>query len=127
MHITHHKTPEFTDTRGAITKILDDGKTAIKSILYITSKAGAIRSNHYHKKDAHFCLIISGKMEWHEKSAEGEGETETAVLERGDMVYTPPMTIHAARALEDSVFLAFATEARNQEDYEADTIRIKLI
>lgn len=127
MHITHHQTPEFVDTRGAITKILDDGKTTIKSILYITSKVSSIRSNHYHKKDAHFCFIISGKMEWHEKLVEGGGVTETAVLGPGDMVYTPPLMIHAARALEDSVFLAFATESRSQEEYEKDTIRVKLI
>ena len=127
MHITHHQTPEFVDTRGAITKVLDDGKTVIKSILYITSKAGAVRSNHYHKKDAHFCFIISGTMEWHEKPVEGKGEVETAMLLPGDMVYTPPMMIHAARALEDSVFLAFATESRNRDEYEADTIRVKFI
>ncbi len=127
MQITHHQNPEFVDTRGAITKVLDDGKTEIKSILYITSKAGAIRSNHYHKKDAHFCFIISGKMEWHEKPVEGEGEVETVVLGSGDMVYTPPMMIHAAKALEDSVFLAFATESRSQDEYEADTIRVKFL
>ena len=127
MRITHHNTPEFVDTRGAITKVLDDGKTVIKSVLLITSNKGSVRSNHYHKKDAHFCFILSGKMEWHEKPAEGDGEVESAVLRPGDMVYTPPMMIHAAKALEDSVFLAFATESRSQEDYEADTIRVPLI
>jgi len=35
--------------------------------------------------------------------------------------------IHAMRFLQPSVFLAFATESRSQEDYEADTVRIELI
>ena len=65
-------------------------------------------------------------MEWSERPVDG-GEIESAVLEAGDMVFTPSMTIHAVRFLEDSVFLTFATEARNQDDYEADTVRVQLI
>lgn len=117
--------PKFIDERGAITRILDSD-TPIQSILTITSKKGSVRSNHYHKKDTHYCYLVSGKMEWFEKSVEG-GEIESVILEPGDMVFTPAMTIHAVRFLEDSVFLTFATEARNQADYEADTVRVALI
>ena len=118
-------TPEFVDVRGAITKILDNG-TAIKSILLITSQPGAVRANHYHKKDSHYSYLLSGKMEYSERAVDG-GAIETAVLSSGDMVFTPPQMIHAMRFLEDSVFLAMATESRSQEDYEADTVRIELI
>ena len=117
--------PEFVDGRGAITRILDSD-TPIRSILTITSKKGSVRSNHYHKKDTHYCYLVSGKMEWFEKPLEG-GEIESAVLESGDMIFTPALTIHAVRFLEDSVFFTFATEARNQADYEADTVRVALI
>lgn len=125
MILTRNITPEFVDVRGAITKILDNG-TAIKSILLITSKAGAVRANHYHKKDSHYSYLLSGKMEYSEKPVSG-GEVQTAVLSAGDMVFTPPEMIHAMRFLEDSVFLALATEPRSQEDYEVDTVRIELI
>ncbi len=118
-------TPEFMDVRGAITKILDNG-TAIKSILLITSEAGAVRANHYHKKDSHYAYLLSGKMEYSERPVSGDG-TQTAVLSVGDMVFTPPQMIHAMRFLEASVFLAMATESRSQEDYEADTVRIELV
>jgi quercetin dioxygenase-like cupin family protein len=117
---------EFIDVRGAITKILDDGKTNIKSILLITSKKDAIRANHYHQKDTHYCYLLSGSMEYHEKPIEGS-EIETALLKAGDMVFTPAMQIHAMKFLEDSVFLALATESRSQEDYESDTVRVKFI
>ena len=113
------------DVRGAITKILDNG-TLIKSILLITSQAGAVRANHYHKKDSHYAYLLSGSMEYSEKPVAG-GEIETAVLSAGDMVFTPPEMIHAMRFLEESVFLAMATESRSQEDYEADTVRIELV
>ena len=47
--------PEFIDERGGITRVLD---TPIQSVLLITCKAGSIRSNHYHKKDSHWCYIL---------------------------------------------------------------------
>ena len=125
MKLFRHISPEFIDDRGGITRILDSA-SPIRSILSITSRKGSIRSNHYHKKDTHYCYLVSGKMEWYELPVEG-GERESAILEPGDMIFTPAMTIHAVRFLEDSVFLTFATEARNQPDYEADTVRIKLI
>lgn len=124
--------PEFTDDRGEIFMIFDDGKTSINSILMITSKKGAIRANHYHKEDAHYCYMVSGKMEYTEELVEG-GKRETVTVEAGDMVYTPPMTKHAMRFLEDSSLWAFSTKSRQEGfgkkegAYEMDTVRVKLI
>lgn len=126
MQLFRNIQPEFVDMRGAIAKILDDGKTNIKSILLITSRKGAIRANHYHRKDTHYSYLLSGSMEYYEKSAEG-GDIEKVLLRAGDMVFTPAMRIHAMKFLEDSTFLACATESRSQEEYEADTVRVPLI
>lgn len=125
MRVFKNIKPEFIDERGAITKILDDGKTAIKSVLLITSKKGTARANHYHKKDSHYCYVLSGKMEWFEKPV-GGGEVSSMILHKGDMVFTPPMHIHSVTFLEDSTFLTLATESRAQEDYEADTVKVKI-
>lgn len=124
MIITRAIKPEFLDQRGGITRIFD-GSHSIKSVLVITCKAGASRSNHYHKKDMHYCYVLSGKAEWYEKPVEG-GRIESAILEAGDMVCTHPMTIHAVKFLEDTVLLTLATEHRSREDYEADTVRVTL-
>lgn len=124
MQIIPHREPEFMDVRGGISKVLDN--VTLKSVLLITSKAGSIRANHYHKKDSHYSYILSGKAEWSEKSIDG-GEMETAILEPGDMVFTAPMTVHAARFLEDTTFLAFSTKERSREEYEEDTVRVTLI
>jgi len=123
MTIFRNISPEFIDGRGMITKILDDGKTAIRSVLLITSKKGSVRADHYHKKDSHYSYLFSGKMEYSEKPVEG-GEIQTAIVEAGDMVFTPSMSFHRMKFLEDSVFLAFATESRSQKEYEGDTVRI---
>ncbi|OGE78147.1 MAG: hypothetical protein A2751_03220 [Candidatus Doudnabacteria bacterium RIFCSPHIGHO2_01_FULL_46_14] len=125
MKITRNIKPEVVEDRGNITRILDV-EEPLHSVLYVTSKAGSTRSNHYHKEDTHYCYIISGKAQWHERAVDG-GQIEKEILNAGDMVETPPMTIHAVKFLEDTVFLAFSTQPRNQEHYEDDTVRVKLI
>lgn len=117
--------PEFVDDRGGITRIVQS-EVPMRAVLFITSKAGSVRANHYHKKDSHYTYILSGKMAYSEKPVEG-GEITSVVLEAGDMVYTPPMMVHAMKFLEDSVFLACTTESREQSAYEADTIRVPIV
>jgi len=124
MKLTKKIKPEFIDGRGSITKLLDDGKTNIKSILLITSNKGSVRSNHYHKKDAHYIYMVSGKMEYHEKPVRGELKPKKVIVNAGDIIYTPPMAIHTTKFLEDSVFMAFSIKSRNQKAYESDTIRV---
>ncbi|MBI2144006.1 hypothetical protein HYU17_02540 [Candidatus Woesearchaeota archaeon] len=123
--------PEFIDERGTIAKLLDDGRTVIRSVLLIASKKGAVRANHYHKKDSHYAYLLSGSMEYAEQPVGSNGELsgrkETAVLMAGDMVYSAPMAAHAMVFLEDSVFLALATESRSQQAYEEDTVRVNVI
>ncbi len=119
--------PEFVDERGGITKILDDGKTNIKSVLLITSKAGTVRSNHYHKKDTHYLYVLSGVMEYYEKPVKAKDKPKKVVVKAGDMVYTPTMMIHATKFLKDTVLVTLSTKSRNQKAYEKDTVRIKLI
>ncbi len=126
MKIMRNIAPDFTDERGDIIKLLDDGKTNIKSVLLITCNKGAVRANHYHKHDSHYAYILSGSMEYTEQNLDNK-KTESATVKKGDLVYTPPMTAHAMRFLEDSVFLALATESRHHEAYEDDTVRIKII
>ncbi len=127
MKLTTKIKPEFVDDRGLIAKILDDGKTNIKSVLLITSKAGSVRSNHYHKKDTHWIYMISGSVEYYEKPVKGRSKTKKVIVNAGDVIYTPPMAIHAMKFLEDSVFIALSIKSRNQKAYEADTIRVKLL
>lgn len=120
--------PDFVDERGEIFKLLDDGKTSIKSVLLITCKKGAIRANHYHKKDSHYSYMLSGSMEYFEMTVNGKNQKlESITVKKGDLVFTPPNTMHAMKFLEDSEFLALSTKSRKQADYEEDTVRVKLV
>ena len=124
--ITRNIKPDFTDERGDIIKLLDDGKTNIKSVLLITCKKGAIRANHYHKEDTHYVYMLYGSMEYTEQDLNTK-KTETVVVNKGDMVFTPPMKPHAMKFLEESAFLTLATESRHHDHYEDDIVRIKII
>lgn len=121
----HKIKPFFTDKRGKMFNLLKE-KIKINSVLLISSKKGAIRANHYHKKDSHYSYLIEGKMEYFYKTKQ-EGRIKKITVNKGEVIFTPPNEIHAMKFLEDSLFLALATENRSKENYEKDTVRIELI
>lgn len=119
--------PFHVDDRGEMFHLLDKS-TPITSALYITCKKGAIRANHYHKKDTHYSYIVKGSMEYIYKDAnDKDAKEQKVIVKKGEIVQTPPMTMHAMKFLEDSIFIALTTEARDQKKYEKDTIRVKLV
>lgn len=125
--LVSHIKPEFSDERGFISRIVDQDKYPIRAVLYIKRKKGSQGANHYHKKDAHYCYILSGKVKRSEKNMEDpKAKIESVILIPGDIVLTLPMVAHRDEFLEDTVFLALTTENRNQADYEKDTVRVDL-
>lgn len=119
--------PEFIDDRGYITRLVDTDEYPLRAILYITSKKGTERGNHFHKKDAHFVYCLSGKFRYSEKDLTKKGsKKQSVILKPGDVVLSKPGIAHSMEFLEDTVFLAFTTEKREQEKYEGDTHRVKI-
>ncbi len=59
-------TKEFADARGSILPLADE---EMKSAVLITSKAGSIRANHYHKTDWHYCYVLSGSIDYYLQTA----------------------------------------------------------
>lgn len=117
----------FTDERGEIRALLPDD-IHIHSVLYITGKAGAIRANHVHKKDTHYCYILKGELEyiWKNENEPDDKTYHSIILKEGTVVFTPAGEKHKFVFLTDGVFVAMATEPRDQKDYESDTTRISL-
>lgn len=125
--VTHIK-PEFVDDRGYISRLVDTDEYPLRAVLYITSKKGSVRANHYHKKDAHFVYCLSGKFRYSEKNMKKKNsKVESVILKPGDLVLSKPGIAHAMEFLEDTVFLAFTTEKRNQDLYEEDIKRVKIV
>lgn len=125
--VTHIK-PEFVDERGFISRLVDDDSIHFRAVLYITGKAGTSRGNHYHKKDVHYVYCLSGKFRYSEKDMHDiESKMEFVILKPGDLVLSHPMVAHSMEFLEDTVFLAITTEPREQDKYEKDTVRVKVV
>jgi len=120
--------PEFIDPRGFISRVLDDKKVVIRSILHIERKKGETGANHYHKKDSHYIYIIKGKMKYFEKDmTKKNSKVISVILKAGDLMLSPKGIWHRTDFLEDTMFMAFATEHRSQKEYEKDTVRINFI
>ncbi len=114
----------FVDARGKIKPLTD---VTMRSAVLITSRAGALRANHYHKTDWHYCYVLSGAIEYFHRPHGSDEEPKRLLVETGQMVFTPPMVDHAMKFPVDTVFLTLARNPRNPEDYEKDVVRIPMV
>ena len=114
----------FVDLRGSIQPLVD---SIMKSAVMIHSKAGSLRANHYHKTDWHYCYVISGKIEYYYKELNLNKTPELVIVEKGNMVFTPPLVEHCMKFPEDTLFLTLSRNPRDQKTYELDVIRTNLI
>lgn len=111
----------FVDERGAIQNLVD---APLGSALVITSKQGAIRGNHYHKTDFHYCWLQRGRMVYAHRLAGSREAYQRWVIGPGQLCYTPPMYEHIMEFTEESVIFAVARNSRTMADYEQDTVRL---
>ena len=114
----------FEDERGAIYPLVE---ATMKSAVLITSKAGTVRANHYHKTDWHYCYVLEGEIEYYYRSHGSSDEPDCVVVKKGELFFTPPMVDHAMKFTQDTVFLTLSGNPRDQSSYEADVERIELV
>ena len=124
MEALKHIDPAVVDPRGAISNLFEG---RIEHIALITSKKGSVRANHYHKEDHQYIYLVSGAYESHSCDVRHPDKKEVLHVRPGDIVYTPPLTAHAQKFTEDSVFLAISTRQREQGKYEQDTLAFQVI
>lgn len=119
-------TPFHVDERGTIS-YLSTGEFQYTDSLFITSTKGAVRANHFHKKDTHSIYLISGKCEYITKDMSKEnGKLYKVIVTPGHLITTPPMWAHKVIFLEKSEFVVLTTEPRDQTHYEDDTVRLEV-
>lgn len=114
----------FVDARGVIQALVD---VDMKGALLITSKKGAVRANHYHKSDWHYCFVLSGSIEYFERPVGSKKAPKKIIVKTGQLFFTPPMVEHAMRFPEDGAFLTLSRNIRDPKSYEKDLVRVELI
>ena len=124
METLTHIPVAVSDARGLITNIFEG---RVEHVALITSKKGSVRGNHYHKQDHQYIYLVSGAFESHSVDVQNPTKKQVLKVKAGDLVNTPPMTAHAQKFTEDSVFLALSTRQREQGRYESDTIAHQVI
>ena len=117
--------PSITDKRGSINTILNFPS---KNVTIIDCKKNSIRSNHYHKTDWHFMYVLKGEFEYFFKHINlKSNKLKKIIVKRGDIIFTPPLEIHATLFTKHTTLLVISKNFRDQKTYEKDTVRVKII
>ena len=106
----------FTDDRGTLTQLVHTGYTQIN---VVTSKAGTLRGNHYHKRSTEAFYVISGTIE---VTLHRENEDEKAIFQCGDFFQIAPNTVHSMFYPEDTVLVGLYDIPIELEKGEKDII-----
>ena len=110
----------FQDDRGSIVDVIES--INFNGATVITSKAGSIRGNHFHKKTVQYAFVLEGKIL--AKSKKVGMDLEEVSLEPGDLISHDFYEAHMFEALVDSKFLVLSSGLRTGKDYELDTFRL---
>ena len=112
----------FSDGRGTIMNIADG---SLGDVAFITSLAGSIRANHFHKQDWHLTFLITGGMNYEWQDANTEKQNKNTTVTEGQLIFTPPNTPHKMTFTQNSTFIAISRMNRSHEEYSADTIALE--
>ena len=114
----------FVDARGSIHPLVD---VTMRSALIIHSKKGSVRANHYHKTDWHYCYVLSGSIDYHERPVGSKAKAKVIHVKSGELFFTPPMVEHAMVFPEDCSVLTLSFNQRDQKAYEKDLVRVEVV
>ncbi len=115
---------QFADARGTILPLADED---MKSAVLISSQKGAIRANHYHKTDWHYCYVVTGSIDYYHRPVGSTAAPKHCRVATGQVFFTPPMVEHTMCFPEDTVFICLGRNSREQHVYEADVVRVELV
>jgi len=110
----------FTDDRGLILPIVHD----FANVQMIYSYKGAIRANHYHKTDSHYCYMVTGKVRYLWRN-HGEDTIHEEYFTKGQIFLTGPNIDHEMIFEEDSVMVVVSEHKRDASTYDEDIVKIE--
>jgi len=115
--------PVHIDERGEIKDLLNK---SINHVGFITTKAGVVRANHYHKLSTQYNYVSKGKFQVLLASAEDASNVKKVILETGDFIEIPPKVIHQFKAIEDADLIDMISESRAGTGFEDDVVRVEI-
>jgi dTDP-4-dehydrorhamnose 3,5-epimerase-like enzyme len=97
------------DHRGAIFSYVP--ADAIKEFVYIDTKKGVVRGNHYHKEFDEYIMLVHGEGIYLEILP--DGTNRKIIMAPGMTIYIPKYTPHTFVPLSDCKSVSFLTETWN--------------
>ena len=116
-------TDVHSDTRGSILSIVNE---ACNNVSIIETTSGSIRSNHYHKKDWHYMMVLEGNLEYFYYSNIFK-KVKYINVSPGQIIFTPNLEIHATHFPDKSKLIVVSGFLRDSKTYESDTVRLDFI
>lgn len=111
----------YVDARGVIQNLVHHG---LGSAVIISSHAGAVRAEHWHREDFHYCYLISGELLYCERPVGSKEEPTKTLINAGQLFFTGPNIEHSMYFTQDSVFLTLGKLSRTHDAYEKDLVRL---
>ena len=111
------------DGRGSILTMVNE---SVQNVAIIKSEKGALRGNHYHKKDWHYMMALKGYMEYF-YFCNSENKAKYWKVPEGKIIFTPNLEVHATYFPENSEIVVVSGLPRDQETYEDDVVRVNFI
>lgn len=107
---------KFADDRGTLIQLVHTGYSQVN---VVTSKAGTLRGDHYHKRSTEAFYVISGVVNMTLRRGD---KKEKAVFQSGDFFQIEPYTVHDMFYPEDTVLVALYDIPIELENGEKDII-----
>jgi len=113
-------TPDFifNDERGSLVQLVHKGYTQVN---VVTSNAGVLRGDHYHKKSTEAFYVVSGSVD---VTLNREAEREQITFKQGDFFQINPYTVHSMFYPEDTVLVALYDIPVESENSDKDIFPI---
>ena len=98
-------------------------------VAIIESRKGTIRSNHWHRTDAHILYVLRGAMLYFELDhVPSPGDLGTPpkpyLVHEGSAVLTTERRLHATAFERDTTLLSISRLSRTHESHEGDVVRV---
>lgn len=111
----------FRDARGYIQNLVH---RPVGSAVLIFSEQGAVRGEHWHKEDFHYCFVLAGSLLYAERPVGSSQVPSTTRIAAGELFFTPAGVEHSMYFPEPTTFLTLGKLSRTHEAYEADLVRL---
>lgn len=113
--------PPFINDKGTISNWAHG---QFGGLAYIVSHQNSIRSNHYHKTDWHFLLVLLGRVHYFWRPVGSKEKPKKKIIQKGSAFFTPPMVEHAVFSVTRTQILSLSKLSRRHDDHEADVVRV---